>query len=96
MQDEWDEGLKQLAIAIQEIAVLYGMAPNGNVDVNITFGDGVLEDTDVEYQRRWAMVQAGKLKPELFLSWYFGCSVEEALEMMPEQAEDAESLFPRE
>lgn len=96
MQDEWDEGLKQLAIAIQEIAVLYGMAPNGSVDVNITFGDGVLEDTDVEYQRRWAMVQAGKLKPELFLSWYFGCSVEEALEMMPEQAEDAESLFPRE
>ena len=93
MQDEWNEGLLQLAKAIEEVAVLYGVCPAGNVETTITFGDGVLEDTDVEYQRRWSMVMANRLKPELFISWYFGCSVEEALEMMPEPVQDVESLF---
>lgn len=96
MQNEWDEGLKALVLAIQEIALLYGMAPAGSVDTSITFGDGVLEDTDVEYQRRWSMVLAGKLRPELFLAWYFGCTEEEALEMMPEAAPDPDSMFGRE
>lgn len=96
MQDEWNEGLQQLSQAIQEIAILYNICPAGNVETTITFGDGVLEDTDVEYQRRWAMVMANKLRPELFLAWYFGCSEEEAKEMMPEPLPDADALFPKE
>ena len=96
MQDEWNNGLQQLSMAIQEIAVLYNICPAGNVETTITFGDGVLEDTDVEYQRRWSMVMANKLKPELFLAWYFGCSEEEAKEMMPAPLPDADSLFPKE
>ena len=95
MQDEWNNGLQQLSMAIQEIAVLYNICPAGNVETTITFGDGVLEDTDVEYQRRWSMVMANKLKPELFLAWYFGCSEEEAKEMMPAPLPDADSLFPK-
>ena len=63
---------------------LYKMVPAGAVEVNCTWGDSVLEDTDKEYQRRWAMVVAGKLKPEKFISWYFGCTEEEAKEYMPE------------
>ena len=51
---------------------------------NCNWGDGVLEDTEAEYQRRWSMVVAGKLKTEAFLAWYFGCSKEEAKNMMPE------------
>lgn len=96
MQDAWNDGLQDLATAIEEMALLYGMAPAGNVELTLTFGDGVLEDTDVEYQRRWSMVMSSKLRPELFLSWYFGCSVEEALEMMPESVPDADELFPKE
>ena len=96
MQDEWNAGLQNLVLAIQEVALLYGMAPAGNVEATFTFGDGILEDTDVEYQRRWSMVMAGKLRPELFLAWYFGCTEEEALEMMPEAAPDPESMFGRE
>ena len=96
MQDEWNAGLQNLVLAIQEVALLYGMAPAGNVEATFTFGDGILEDTDVEYQRRWSMVLAGKLRPELFLSWYFGCTEEEALEMMPEATPDPESMFTRE
>ena len=96
MQDEWNEGLQNLVLAIQEIAILYGMAPAGNIETSITFGDGILEDTDVEYQRRWSMVLSNKLRPELFLAWYFGCTEEEALEMMPEAAPDPESMFGKE
>ena len=96
MQDEWNTGLQNLVLAIQEVALLYGMAPAGNVEATFTFGDGILEDTDVEYQRRWSMVLAGKLRPELFLSWYFGCTEEEALEMMPAASPDPESMFTRE
>lgn len=54
------------------------------LDSNCNWGDGVLEDTEAEYQRRWSMVVAGKLKTETFLAWYFGCSEEEAKNMMPE------------
>lgn len=96
MQSEWNEGLGQLAKAIEEMALLYGMCPAGNVETTFTFGDGVLEDTDVEYQRRWSMVLSNKLRPELFLAWYFGCSEEEALEMMPAPQQDADSLYGEE
>lgn len=94
MQDEWNAGLQNLVLAIQEIALLYGMAPAGNIETSITFGDGILEDTDVEYQRRWSMVVAGKYRLELFLAWYFGVSEEEALKMIPQQQPGPE--FPEE
>lgn len=51
----------------------------------VLLGDGVLEDTEVEYQRRWSMVLAGKLKIEKFYAWYFGCTEEEAKEYIPEE-----------
>ena len=50
--------------------------------------DGVLEDPDVEYQRRVQMVRDGLLKPSLFLAWYFDCSEEKAAQMMPERQDD--------
>ena len=48
----------------------------------------MLEDTDKEYQRRWAMVVAGKLKLEKFIAWYFGCTEEEAADYIPAMKED--------
>lgn len=92
MQKAWQEGFENLTYAMRVLAVLYEMAPNSEVETNCTWGDGVLEDTDIEYQRRWAMVAANKLKPELFLSWYFGCSEEDAVSMMPMQPK----MFPEE
>ena len=77
---------------MRTLAILYEMAPDSEVEVNCTWGDGILEDTDMEYQRRWSMVLSNKLKPELFLSWYFGCSEEEAAAMMPAQ----QRMFPQE
>lgn len=67
----------------------YSAAP---AELTCTFGDGVLEDAEKEFQRRSQMVRDKILKPELFLSWYFGCSEKEASEMMPQQ-QDAGGLF---
>lgn len=83
MQGAWDEGIRDLVYAMYVYAILYGLTPIGTYDVSINWGDGILEDINIEFQRRWQMVLGGKLKPEKFMAWYFGCSEEEALEMMP-------------
>lgn len=84
LQNAWEKGFRHLIDSMVVLNSLYKMVPAGAVEVNCTWGDSVLEDTDKEYQRRWAMVVAGKLKPEKFISWYFGCTEEEAKEYMPE------------
>lgn len=85
MQEAWQRGFQDLMDDMRTLAVLYDIVPDGDTELNCSWGDGVLEDTDAEYQRRWSMVLAGKLRAEDFLQWYFGCSKEEALAMMPEQ-----------
>ena len=85
MQNALEAGLRQLMDAINITCDLYGICPGEAPEVTIYFGDGVLEDVDKEYTRRWAMVLAGKLKVEKFYSWYFGCSEEEAKEMIPDE-----------
>ena len=92
MQMAWDAGLDDLLYVMNAICDLYDMAPDGAVEKTVTWGDGVLEDTDIEYQRRWSMVLAGKLRLEKFFAWYFGCSEQQALEMIPQ----AEPNFPPE
>lgn len=87
MQAAWGKGLDSLLYVMNAICDLYNMAPNGAVEKTLTWGDGVLEDTDIEYQRRWSMVMAGKLKLEKFYAWYFGCSEDAALELIPQQQE---------
>lgn len=83
MQKAWDRGFQQLTEAMRILAVLYQMVPDGEMNVSCTWGDGILEDTDTEYERRWSMVLSGKLKPEKFIAWYFGCTEEEAAEYIP-------------
>lgn len=89
MQKAWENGLDDLIYVMNTICSLYGIVPDGAIEKTITWGDGVLEDTDIEYQRRWNMVVAGKLKLEKFYMWYFGCSEEAAREMIP-----AEPAYP--
>lgn len=83
MQEAWGKGLEHLIEAMKVYALLYDIVPEGNVEITCTWGDGILEDLEVEYQRRWSMVLAGKLKVEKFFAWYFGCTEEEAKEYIP-------------
>ena len=53
----------------------------------IEFGDSVFEDTGTEFNRRFQMVQAGMLKAEEFIAWYFGVPPDKAREMLPPMTE---------
>ncbi len=84
MQSAWDKALDKLIAIMDNLCTLYNIAPAGAIDKICTWGDGILEDTDTEYQRRWSMVISGKMKVEKFYAWYFGCTEEEAKEYIPE------------
>lgn len=85
MQTAWDQGLDELIEVMEILCDLYNIVPEGEVNKSCTWGDGILEDAEKEYQRRWSMVMANKMKVEKFYSWYFGCTEEEAAEYIPEE-----------
>lgn len=83
IQSSIEEALTELLYAMDTLCTLYNLAPPGNIELKCSFGDGVLEDIDKEFARRLNLVNAGLLRPELFIAWYFHCSEEEAKAMMP-------------
>jgi hypothetical protein len=78
--------LQSLSQIIVTLARFYGVECEDG-ECAIEFGDSVFEDTGTEFNRRFQMVQAGLLKPELFVSWYYGVPVERALEMISPMTE---------
>lgn len=86
VQQALQGALEHLVWAMDFYATLYKLAPRGEYEVNFTWGDGVLQDTDKEYMRRKEMADNGYLRPEKFVAWYFGISEEEAKDYLPEAA----------
>lgn len=78
---------QNLKSALENLAAAYGYFLNMDCSLTCTFGDSVLEDTEKEFQRRMQMVSAGILSKEQFISWYFGCSVDEAVQYFPQTAD---------
>lgn len=88
IQKSLEGALEQLVYAMDVYADLYDLAPSGDYELNCTWGDSVLEDTDKEFSRRLQLVTAGKLKPEKLLAWYFGVDEDTARnEYMPTKTE---------
>ena len=83
MQSALQKALEHLVWAMDFYATMYNLAPRGEYEVSFSFGDGVLEDADKEFATRKSLVDAGYLKPEALVAWYFGTSEEEARKMMP-------------
>lgn len=83
IQQSLQNALTQLLYAMETYASLYGLQSEGNAELTCSWGDSVLEDSEKTFQRRFQMAQAGYLKPELVVSYEFGCSEEEARKMMP-------------
>lgn len=79
------QGLADLIRVYNVYASLYRLAPEGNIEPCVTFGDSIFEDTGVEYQRLKALVDSNYLKPEILLAKYFGITENAAKEMMPRQ-----------
>ena len=88
IQENLRNALEQMLYGMQFYQDYYRSQSSPPVKATFAFGDGVLEDPDVEYQRRVQMVRDKLLRPELFLAWYFDCSEEKAAKMMPERQDD--------
>lgn len=76
-------GLMDALYWLDVYATLYNLAPAGPLELTISFGDSIFEDTGVEFQRRMALAQANYLRPELVTAWYFGVDEKKAQQMMP-------------
>ena len=84
IQTAAEKMINDLVFVVGELMDAYELSEEGDCVVSIDWGDSILTDRDTEYQRRWAWVQSGRLKPEKFFAWYFHCTEEEAMEMLPE------------
>ena len=64
--------------AMDALADLYGLCAPGDWEAAIRFGDSVFEDTGAEFDRLFRLTEAGILKPEKLLGWYFGVDEDRA------------------
>ena len=78
--------LQALAKITATLSEFYGI-PCADGEPAIEFGDSVFEDTGTEFNRRFQMVQAGLLRPEVFNAWYFGLPLDKAKELLPEMTQ---------
>lgn len=72
------QGLLDVIDAMDTMCHLYNLGPAGELNPGITYGDSIFEDTQQEFARRLQLAQAGFLRPEKLLSWYFGVDEETA------------------
>ena len=86
LQKNLETAFNQLVYAMSVYAGLYHLSDTA-YELSCNWGDSVLEDTEKEFQRRMQMVSAGILSKEQFVSWYFGCSVDEAIQYLPQTAD---------
>lgn len=81
IQEMGRTALINLIEAMDVYTTLYNLAPAGKYNAVILYGDGIFEDTSVEFERREKMVSMG-MRPELLLAWYFGVNEQSAREML--------------
>jgi A118 family predicted phage portal protein len=85
IQRALEKALRHLVWAMDLYATLYNLAPRGVYDVSFAWGDGVMENADIEFTRRKNLVDSGYLKAEELIKWYFGVDDEGAAALMPEE-----------
>jgi len=94
IQKSLEKALEHLVWVMDLYATMFQLAPRGEYEVAFTWGDGIMENTEVEFARRKMLADSGFLKPEKLIAWYFGVSEEEAKEYMP--AQGSPSMFEEE
>ncbi len=84
IQQQGRVALEQLCEAMAALCDLYDVGGLGDSEPVISFGDGIFEDINVEFQRRLKLVELG-MKPELLLAWYFGSNEEKVKDLMKKE-----------
>lgn len=92
IQKALQELLDDAVFVADELIDLYELAPEGEYETSYNWDDSIVVDQDVEYQRRWSWVAAGKYSLEAFYAWYFNCSEDEAKSYIPK----IENPYPEE
>lgn len=90
LQAALEHALNDVVYAMDVWATINHLAPAGKYEVSFGWDDSIVVDTDKEFAQRMQMASAQYIRPELLLSWYFGCSEEEARKMMPVQTDEAD------
>lgn len=88
IQHSLETALEQLIYAMDVLATVYKLAPNGTYQTMFEWDDSLVTDRDKEFQQRMQLQNSSRLRPELNVAWYFGCTEEQALEMMSQPEED--------
>ncbi len=83
IQESLRTALENMVSGMQYLRDYYENRRNGDVTLKCTFGDGILEDADKEFNRRLQMVTAGLYSKEQFVMWYFSCDETTAVKLMP-------------
>lgn len=83
IQKSLENALDGLIDALDILADLYSLAPRGKILKTFEWDDSFISDKSTVFDERLKMVQAGILRPENMLSWYFGCPAEETEKMKP-------------
>lgn len=84
--------LEELVQAMDVLAKLYKLS-NQTYEITFNWDDSLIMNKDTELASMQADVVAGLLKPEIYLAKKYGCSIEEALKMMPNVEESTKSPF---
>ena len=87
MQEALQTSLENVIYCIDQYASACNLAPSGTYEVQWNWGDGILEDNEKETQVRLQEVNSGIVKKEKYLMWRYGCTEEQAREMMPQESE---------
>ncbi len=92
IQRSLQTALEELVEAMDVLAKLYQLS-NQAYDITFNWDDSLIMNKDAELASMQADVVAGLLRPELYLSKKYGCSVEEALKMMPNVEDSVKSPY---
>ena len=84
IQESARYALLDLIDIIDIYATLYQLAPAGEYEVVLDFGDSVFEDTQTEFNRRIQLTAASIMRPEELRAWYLGEDIETAMQNLPQ------------
>lgn len=83
MQAALQTTLSDYIYALDKLTDVCKLAPAGKYDTKFEWGDGVLEDTQVEQTIRLQEVHSGITRPEQYLMWRYGVTEKQAQQMLP-------------
>lgn len=80
-----EDVLKELIRIIIRLGIVLGEQLNPDVDITIDFDDSIIEDKETERKQDMQDVSAGIMRPEEYRAKWYGETIEQALENLPEQ-----------